>query len=141
MTLSRNREGGASVEFALTFSFVLFPLLVGTIEAGVYVHQMDAVAESVLVAGRAAAGVALEDDPALSFDTQLEAELFGRGILPSPYLDNRMTSSEVTGDAPSRELAVDVSFDYGGIIGFLPTPDRLRVRRKFRLEDQVEYAD
>ena len=112
----------------------------GTIEAGVYVHQLDAVAESVLVAGRAAAGVALEDDPAISFETQLEAELYGRGILPSPYLDNRSVTSQVTGDAPSRELSVDVSFDYGGIIGFLPTPDRLRVRRDFRLEDQVEYA-
>jgi hypothetical protein len=139
--IRRQRHGGASVEFSRTFSLVLFPLIVGTIEAGVYVHQTDAVAESVLVAGRAAAGVALEDDPALAFETQLETELFGRGILPSPYLDNRMVTSEVSGEAPVRELNVDVSFDYGGIIGFLPTPDRLRIRRDFRLEDQVDYAD
>ncbi|MFT5586908.1 MAG: hypothetical protein ACI9VR_004511 [Cognaticolwellia sp.] len=141
MTLRRQRHGGAAVELALTFSLVLFPLIVGTIEAGIYVHQLDAVAESVLVAGRAAAGVAIEDDPALVFETQLEAELSARGLSPSPYLDNHTVSSAVSGDAPSQELSVDVSFDYGGIVGFLPTPDWIRVRRDFRLEDQVEYAE
>lgn len=137
---SPSRQGSSSVEFALVFSMVLFPLLIGTVEAGVYVHQIDAAADAVVVAGRAAAGVALEDDPAATFDERMAIELSERGIMPSPVMDNMLLSSSISGESPERMLDVEVQFDYGGIIGILPTPDHVRVKRRFRLEDQVEYG-
>lgn len=132
--MRRNEERGSSaVEFALTFTVIIVPLLFGIMEYGYYFFQQTLLRDATRTGARLAA---LQDRDA-DFQTVVGGHVTQRlaalGVPGEPVV-----TTVLSGEAPATVLSVQVQVAYPGLIGLLPTPDHLGETWTVYLEDQED---
>lgn len=127
----RARRGGAAIELALTAP-ILFSMATGVVEWGWFMNQQVSVVQAARDAARAGALTAdAGEAPSVAIE-RFNDRLTEIGADPT-----QSTVAAVVGDSSAGSvLTVSVEVPYPALLGFLPTPDRLRASTTMRLEGQ-----
>lgn len=126
----RRRRGASAIETALLAPVVVAGMI-GFIEYSWFFFMDMNVAAAARDAGRIAAGVPADLDPAAEFQAEMAEQL-------AFYKQTAAVDAVVTGDAGDRLLNVDVAIEWDGITGLIPLPSTVRYATTIRLEDQEE---
>jgi Flp pilus assembly protein TadG len=129
----RARRGGAAIEMALTAP-ILLSMAAGVVEWGWYMNQQVTVIQAVRDAARAGAlaEADAEADPASVALARIEDRMAEIGFDPT----QSSVTATVSDSSVGQVLTVSAVVLYPGLLGLVPTPDRLRASTTMRLEGQ-----
>lgn len=132
--LRRARESGAAaVEFALILP-VLLSVVFGILEYGWIFYQQFNLASAVRNGLRQGVTIsqAASPDPRATASQKAIADLQTMGIAPA----NVTVTAVYAGSAPTKTMTLTAQMNYQKLIGFVPTPTRLRYAMTMMLELQ-----
>lgn len=124
------RRGAQLVEFAL-LTPILLTLVAGVVDAGEYLHRLEALVNAT--ADGARAGARTETDPVSTARTAATAAWAATGVMETPTFDAGIESV-----APNQRLVVSASVAFEPYFGLVPMPDHITYACAFRLDHQPE---
>ncbi|MBW1878717.1 MAG: pilus assembly protein [Deltaproteobacteria bacterium] len=125
--VTKNRKGGAGLEFALVLP-VLLLLILPIIDFTWFFLNMQHVQEAAWSGARAGARIKLDDDPVAVAEAMAKASL--EASMPA-YAASATCTATIDGDI----LRLKVRVPYDSLAGFVKMPTDLYVNYRMRLED------